>query len=514
MSNSRIERTSWTRVLPRWRAPGAVRWALGVLGSAAVVALLLLAHTIPPFNGAAFASVAVLTALALGLTAWHVRTYPIHDLAPATVLRILIVTTMLSVGGLQIVAKALGTTNGALAPTAFLLLTPVIAMGLLIGALLGPRVALFSTALPCLSLGFTNAVDPLIMWAAWLTSGFASHAVTPLRQRSDVLRAAQITVIAAALVGAASAWYAGGMLSVVALTAGWSAIAGFIATCLFWLSIALFERTFALVSDWTLHELCSPEQPLLRELLMRAPGTYAHSVMVGNLAEQAAAAIGANALLCRTMAYYHDIGKMNRPDFFIENNRGENPHERLTPSLSARVIEAHVRDGLELARTHKLPPPILDAIEQHHGTSLITYFFHKATRSCNEKDPAVEQHYRYAGPRPRTKETAILMLADRVEAAARASKKQNPGRLRALIWEIVQDVRDDGQLDDSELHFRDLQTIVDSFVTTLGALSHERLPYPTEHGESVLVEAQNSDDESDDAEAACAAHPHGFRSDA
>jgi len=514
MSNSRIERTSWWRALPRWRAPEALRWTVGILGSAVVIALLLLAHAIPPFHAPTFAAATALSALGLALAVLHVQKYPIESLTPATVLRILLVTSILAVGGLQIVAKALSLSSDTLAPTAYLLLTPLIAMGLLIGALLGPRMALFSTALPSLALGFTGAVDPLILWTAWLTAGFAAHAVTPLRQRSDVLRAAQITVVSAAVVASASAWYAGGAPAQVALAAGWAAIAGFVATCLFWLTIALFERAFALVSDWTLHELCSPEQPLLSELLMRAPGTYAHSVMVGNLAEQAAAAIGANALLCRTMAYYHDIGKMNRPDFFIENNRGENPHERLSPSLSARVIEAHVRDGLELARMHNMPQPILDAIEQHHGTSLITYFFHKATQAGNEKDPAVEQHYRYAGPRPKTKETAILMLADRVEAAARTSKKQNPGRLRALIWEIVQDVRDDGQLDDSELHFRDLQTIVDSFVTTLGALSHERLPYPTEQGESVLVEAQNPNDEQDDAEAASAANPHGFGSDA
>lgn len=514
MSNSRIERTFLWRSLPRWRAPEALRWTVAILGSAIVLALLLLAHAIPPFHGPTFAAATALTALGLGVAVLHVRKYPIEGLAPATVLRILLVTSILAVGGMQIVAKALGLSGDTFAPTAYLLLTPLIAMGLLIGALLGPRMALVSTALPSLALGFTEAVDPLILWTAWLTAAFAAHAVTPLRQRSDVLRAAQITVVAAAVVASASAWYAGAAPAQIALAAGWAAIAGFVATCLFWLTIALFERAFSLVSDWTLHELCSPEQPLLRELLMRAPGTYAHSVMVGNLAEHAAAAIGANALLCRTMAYYHDIGKMNRPDFFIENNRGENPHERLSPSLSARVIEAHVRDGLELAHVHKLPQPILDAIEQHHGTSLITYFFHKAAQSGNDKDPAVEQHYRYAGPRPKTKETAILMLADRVEAAARALKKQNPGRLRSLIWEIVQDVRDDGQLDDSELHFRDLQTIVDSFVATLSALTHERLPYPTEPGESVLVEAQNPDDEQDEAEAAGAASPHGFGSDA
>lgn len=514
MSNSRIERTPLARSLPRWRAPEALRWTFSALGSAIVLSLLLLAHAMPPFHPATFAGATILSALGVSLAVLHVRKCPIEGLSSATVLRILLVTAVLAVGGIQIVAKALSVSSNTFNPTTFLLLTPVIAMGLLIGALLGPRMALFSTALVSLALGFTGAVAPLILWTAWLTSGFAAHAVTPLRQRSDVLRAAQITVVSAALVAASSSWYAGAPFSLVALASGWAAIAGFVATCLFWLTIALFERAFSLVSDWTLHELCSPEQPLLRELLMRAPGTYAHSVMVGNLAEQAATMIGANALLCRAMAYYHDIGKMNRPDFFIENNRGENPHERLSPSLSARVIEAHVRDGLELARTHKMPQPILDAIEQHHGTSLITYFYHKAAQSGNEKDPAVEQHYRYPGPRPKTKETAILMLADRVEAAARTSKKQNPGRLRALIWEIVQDVRDDGQLDDSELHFRDLQTIVDSFVTTLGALRHERLPYLMEHGEGALVEAQDPNNEQDDAEAKNPTPPYGFGNDA
>jgi putative nucleotidyltransferase with HDIG domain len=186
------------------------------------------------------------------------------------------------------------------------------------------------------------------------------------------------------------------------------------------------------------------------------------------------------------------IGKTKRPEFFIENKTGDNPHDRLTPALSAKIISAHVKDGLKLAEEHRLPPTIRDGIAEHHGTSLISYFYylHKETNREKERstaviakeistnDPLMEQHFRYPGPRPKTKETAVLLLADRVEAITRTRPPGSPGRVRALVWEIIQDVREDGQLDDSELNFRDLQTIVDSFVSSLGALRHERIDYP------------------------------------
>ncbi len=513
MSSSKLETKSRAQVIANLRLPASVRWALAVIGSAVGVSFLLLAHAIPPLNPILIGATTVIVALAMGLISLHIRKVPNADLSTQAVEQILLLTASLTIAGVQIVVQALHLSQNTLLTTTYLAITPIVAMGLLIGALLGPRMALVATALPTMGLMFVGVLDPIVLGAAWIAAGFSAHAVTPLRQRSDVLRAAQVTIAAAGLASAAAAWYAGGTLPAVALSAGWGAIAGFVASCLFWLTVAFFERVFHIVSDWTLHELCSPEQPLLRELLLRAPGTYAHSVMVGNLAEQAASAIGANALLCRAMAYYHDIGKMNRPEFFIENSQGENPHERLSPSLSARVIEAHVKDGLELARQHKLPQPILDAIEQHHGTSLITYFYHKATKSKSPKEEVVEQSFRYSGPRPRSKEVAILMLADRVEATSRTISKQTPGRLRSLIWEIVQDVRDDGQLDDSDLHFRDLQLIVDSFVTTIGALRHERVPYPSEN-ESALIEASDLDDQPNQTEAEDETAPSSHRSHA
>jgi putative nucleotidyltransferase with HDIG domain len=513
MSSSKLETKSWAQVVTNLSLPASLRWAFAVLAGSLGLALLLLAHAVPPFNPILFGATTWIVALAVGLTSLHIRKVPIADLPTRVVEQILLLTASLTIAGVQIVVQALHLSQNTLLNTAYLAITPIVAMGLLIGALLGPRVALFATALPVMGLMFVGVLDPIVLGTAWIAAGFSAHAVTPLRQRSDVLRAAQGTIAAAGLASAAAAWYAGGPLPAIALSAGWGAIAGFVASCLFWLTVAFFERLFHIVSDWTLHELCSPEQPLLRELLVRAPGTYAHSVMVGNLAEQAASAIGANALLCRAMAYYHDIGKMNRPDFFIENSQGENPHERLSPSLSARVIEAHVKDGLELARQHKLPQPILDAIEQHHGTSLITYFYHKAARSRSPKEEVVEQSFRYAGPRPRTKEVAILMLADRVEAVSRTAPKQTPGRLRSMIWEIVQDVRDDGQLDDSDLHFRDLQLIVDSFVTTIGALRHERVPYPSEN-ENALIEASDPNDQPNATEAQDQEAPSSDRSHA
>jgi hypothetical protein len=243
------------------------------------------------------------------------------------------------------------------------------------------------------------------------------------------------------------------------------------------------EWLFNYTTDIKLLELANRENSLLRQLEVRAPGTYHHSMMVGHLAEKAAEAIGANALEVKVAAYYHDIGKLRRPQFFVENvtiHGGENRHEKLAPSMSARIIQAHVRDGCELGAQHGLAEPIMNGIAQHHGTSVIRFFYEKAKEFADpEKGEMVHEHdYRYGGPKPQTREAGTLMLADSVEAASRTLSEMSQARVQQLVQRIINNYFRDGQLDECSLTLRDLHAIARSFIDTLSAIRHDRIDYP------------------------------------
>lgn len=243
--------------------------------------------------------------------------------------------------------------------------------------------------------------------------------------------------------------------------------------------LPLFEYLFEVATDFRLLELCNLNHPLLKEMILKAPGTYHHSVMVGTLAEAAAEAIGANALLCRVGAYYHDIGKITKPSYFVENQQyARNRHEKLGPSLSSLVIVSHVKAGIEMGRAYGLPPTVLEMIPQHHGTRLILFFYHKAKGTAESDQGEVqEEQFRYPGPKPQTKEAAILMLADAVEAAARTLAERTPGRFQALVAKIVNAVFADGQLRECELTFSELRLIEESFIRILCGIYHRRIEY-------------------------------------
>ncbi len=238
------------------------------------------------------------------------------------------------------------------------------------------------------------------------------------------------------------------------------------------------ENLFGITSSIKLLELSNPNQPLLRRLLLEAPGTYHHSILVGNLAEAAAEAVNADGLLARVGAAYHDIGKVKRPYFFVENQiSGDNPHDRISPSLSTLIIVSHVKEGAEMAKQHKLPAMLTDFIKQHHGSDLVQYFYHKALE--NDKDGSVdERDYRYPGPKPQSKETAIVMLADAVEAAVRTLSRPTPGRIDGLIHKIIKARLNSGQLDESDLTLRDLDKIAEAFGQVLSGIYHHRIEYP------------------------------------
>ncbi|MDF2523939.1 MAG: phosphohydrolase, partial [Clostridiales bacterium] len=247
-------------------------------------------------------------------------------------------------------------------------------------------------------------------------------------------------------------------------------------------------------------ELTNPNQTLLKRLLMEAPGTYHHSLMVGNLAEAATEEIGGNALLARVAAYYHDVGKLRRPNFFMENQMSDNPHDKMTANLSTLVITSHTGDGAELARKNKVPLIIQEIIKQHHGTTLVAYFYHKA--KMNEKGETVKlENFRYEGPRPSSKEAAVVMLADSVEAAVRSMMDKTEGKIEGLVRKIIKEKLDDGQLDLCDLTLKDLNTIAKAFMRVLSGFFHEREEYPdvkvrqpeNEKIEQQKVEVQETD---------------------
>ncbi len=244
--------------------------------------------------------------------------------------------------------------------------------------------------------------------------------------------------------------------------------------------LPLLENSFGRTTNFTLLELSSLDEPMLKHLFLTASGTYYHSIMVGALAEAAAEAVGANALLCRVGAYYHDIGKTRHPPYFVENQPdARNVHDKLSPSLSRAVVMSHVKEGIDMARAYGLPEVLVDLIPQHHGTRLVSYFYQRAKETADpDLQEVKEEDYRYPGPKPQTREAAILMLADSVEATTRALTDPTPARIRTAVQKIVNNIFVDGQLDECDLTLRDLHLIANSFVRILTGIFHHRVEYP------------------------------------
>lgn len=261
---------------------------------------------------------------------------------------------------------------------------------------------------------------------------------------------------------------------------GMGFVGGLVLSAFISIILPLIESFFEVSSDFRLLELADLNHPILRQMVMEAPGTYHHSLIVGNLAEEAAEAIGANPLLARVGAYYHDIGKSRKAEYFIENQFGcKNKHDKLSPSMSSLILITHVKDGVELAREYKLPPAIRNIIKQHHGTSLISFFYNKAKEQKATDIPQInEDDFRYPGPKPQTKEAAIVLLADSVEAACRTLPETSTARLQGLVQRIVNNIFIDGQLDECDLTLKDLHQIAKHFLHILGGIYHHRINYP------------------------------------
>lgn len=258
----------------------------------------------------------------------------------------------------------------------------------------------------------------------------------------------------------------------------YGAISGVVAAVITIGLLPYLEHTFNITTPVKLMELANPSHPLLQRLLLDAPGTYHHSILVGNLAETAADVIGADPVTVRVGAYYHDIGKIKRPYFFIENQAdSDNPHDKIAPSLSTLIVTSHIKDGVDLCRDYKLPQVIIDLVQQHHGTMLVSYFYRRATEN-EHSECIIEADFRYEGPRPQTKEAALVMLADACEAAVRSLSRPNVNRIEATVRKIIRERLNDGQLDDCNLTLKDLNTIGDVFIRVLSSMFHSRIEYP------------------------------------
>jgi cyclic-di-AMP phosphodiesterase PgpH len=359
---------------------------------------------------------------------------------------------------------------------------PLPAVAMLIATLVDGRLAIVVGALLGVLVGFVTGSSFEASTLA-LVSGVVAAGAVWRRERLQVYFVAGLLVALAqmAVVVAFQLAQRGEDVQQLLMIAAFCIVNGLVSAMLAVGATYVLGRIFGITTTMQLLELANPTQPLLRRLLMEAPGTYHHSIMVGNLGERAAEEVGADPLLVRVGAYYHDIGKLKRPYFFVENQAGgENVHETLEPEVSADIVRAHVRDGVELCEQYGVPPTVRALIPQHHGTRLVSFFYDQAIDAAHETgqlapDPG---RFRYPGPRPQSKEGAILMLADSVEAAARASRDHSAEAITALVEKLVMGRVAEGQLDDCDLTLRDVQRIKDAFRAILVGMYHPRIEYP------------------------------------
>ncbi len=360
---------------------------------------------------------------------------------------------------------------------------PVAAGAMLVRFVLAEELALFfAVVFSCLAgVMIGNSLSFAIF--TLVTSLVASDRISRAKDRSGIFRAGAWT----GLSGASLVLFVGlaegrGLWGDTVIGMLFSLLSGaFIVPMLVMALTPLTEAAFGYASDIKLLELANLNHPALKELIVQAPGTYHHSIIMGSLVEAASEAIGANPLLARSCAYYHDIGKGRNPAYFGENQKGENRHDQLAPAMSAVIIKRHVTEGIEMARQYKLPRRVAAAIPEHHGTRLVGFFFHKAKKEQEGKEspqPIDDSVYRYAGPKPQSRETALVMISDAVEAASRSMPEPTTANLNALVQKLINMIFSDGQLDECDLTLKDLHIITLSFVRTLEGIYHARPQYP------------------------------------
>lgn len=360
-----------------------------------------------------------------------------------------------------------------------------IAMGMiLITVLFNSRLAILLNVIFAIFIGIIFGGEFRFIVMGLMGGLVAAYSVARLYQRSDLTKAGFYVALVNVLIVVSTLLFFSGFkleyefIKELSIGMVFGVVNGLFSAVMAIGMLPYLESGFGLTTAVSLLELANPNQPLLKNLLIKAPGTYHHSIIVANLAEAAAEVVGADPLLSRVGAYYHDIGKIKRPYFFIENQLvNDNPHNKISASLSTLIITAHVKDGVEMAREARLPEIITDFISQHHGTNLVTYFYHQATEK-EKKENIAEENFRYEGPKPQTKEAAIIMIADSVEAAVRAMSKPTSGRVEGLIRKIIKEKLNDGQLDESDLTLKDLDKMADAMTSILSGIFHSRIEYP------------------------------------
>ena len=357
-------------------------------------------------------------------------------------------------------------------------LVPVASAGMLITILVNSHLAMVVVLLLSIILALINGFDFDLFFFALVGGVAGIYSSLDVRHRRDLVRAGLYVSGANTAIISMVTLMNQRPFSQMGENFLWGIGNGFLSVILTMGILPYLEELFSITTNIKLLELSDFNQPLLKRLMVEAPGTYHHSIIVGNLVENASESIAANSLLARVGAYYHDIGKLKNPEYFSENQEGLlSKHDDLTPSMSSLILISHVKEGVDLAREYKLQRPIINIIEQHHGTGLIHYFYHKALEE-NKASKVGEEKYRYPGPKPRTKEAAIVLLADAVEATSRTLEEPSYERLRNMVDKVINDKFIDGQLNDCDITLVNLHRIAESFAHTLTGIYHTRVEYP------------------------------------
>lgn len=358
---------------------------------------------------------------------------------------------------------------------------PVVCGAILMTILIDYRISLVTNLLNLIFISIIVGFNPSIILLSILSIILGSTAVKKVQQRNDIIYSTGYIAVIIGVLALTIGMISSNNLKENFIQTGYTLIGVVLSGILAVGLLPFFESIFDVVTNIKLLELSNPNQPLMKKLIMEAPGTYHHSMMVANLAEAAAELVGGNPVIARVGAYYHDIGKTKRPYFFGENQIArDNPHDKITPNLSTLIILSHTKDGLEMAKEQKIPKVIQDIIVQHHGTTLVKYFYFKAKKEAENPDEIKEEDFRYPGPIPNTKEAGILMLADSVEASVRSITDPTKGKIEEMVNNIINDKLNNRQLVDCDLTLKDVEIIRKSFLKTLDGIYHHRIEYPSE----------------------------------
>ncbi|EET87288.1 metal dependent phosphohydrolase [Clostridium carboxidivorans P7] len=358
-------------------------------------------------------------------------------------------------------------------------LIPLACIPMIFTLLVNYKVSLAISALNCVLISRAVEFSPEITILALVNVVIGAVILKKMQQRNDILYSSIYISIMNVILTFSVGFLLSNSVADVTQKALLACIGSILSGILTIGLLPFFESTFDVITTIKLLEISNPNHPLLKRLLMEAPGSYHHSILVGNLAEIAAEEVGGNPVLARVASYYHDVGKIKRPYFFKENQLGsDNPHDKITPNLSTLIITSHVKDGVELAKQYKIPKAVRDIIEQHHGTSLVKYFYVTMKNSSERPDDVKEEDFRYPGPVPETKEGAIIMLADAVEAAVRSISEPTKGKIEEMVNKIIKNRLNEGQLDNCNLTLKDINKIRKSFLKVLTGIYHQRIEYP------------------------------------